>query len=87
MYLAAKDLARARTLYEYAEGRVGRKRMSGPRWTAVTVAVGGLDTHSRRANDSAITQATRDLAEAYTTVSRSLRFRQNQVQPTDSETP
>ena len=33
------------------------------------------------------TFATRDLAEAYTTVSRSLRFRQKQVQPTDSETP
>ena len=87
MYLAAKDLARARTLFEYADGRVGRRRMSGARWAAVTVAVGGVDARTRRSHDALITQAAREVAEAYTTVSRSLRFRQNQVQPTDSESP
>lgn len=85
MYLAANDLARARTLFEYADGRIGRRRMSGPRWAAVTVAVGGVDARSRRESDDAINQAARELAEAYTTLSRSLRFRQSQVQPTDSE--
>lgn len=87
MYLAASDLARARTLYEYADGRIGRRRMAGPRWAAVTVAVGGVDARARRASDTAITQAARDLAEAYTTLSRSLRLRQNQIQSTDSESP
>jgi len=84
MYLASKDLARARTLFEYADGRVGRRRMAGPRWAAVTTAVGGIDAHSRRASDLAVTQAARDVAEAYTALSRSLRFRQSQIQP-DSE--
>lgn len=85
MYLAGRDLARARTLYEYADGRIGRRRMSGPRWAAVTAAVGGIDPRARRESDNAVTHAARDLAEAYTTLSRSLRFRQSQTQPTDSE--
>jgi tetratricopeptide (TPR) repeat protein len=85
MYLAAKDVARARTLYEYADGRIGRRRMTGPRWAAVTSAVGGIDPRARRESDNAINQAARELAEAYTTLSRSLRFRQSQTQPTDSE--
>jgi hypothetical protein len=87
MYLAAKDLARARTLFEYADGRVGRRRMVGPRWSAVTLAVGGVDARSRRENDALITQAAREVAEAYTAVSRSLRLRQGQLQTPDSETP
>lgn len=86
MYLAAKDPARARTLYEYADGRVGRKRMVGPRWAAVIALVGGPDNHAHHAADSLITDAARDVAEAYTTVSRSLRLRQSQIQP-ETESP
>jgi hypothetical protein len=87
MYLAAKDSARARTLFEYADGRVGRRRMTGPRWAAITAAVGGVDARSQRAHDGLITDTARDVAEAYTAASRSLRFRQNQNQPSDSEQP
>jgi hypothetical protein len=79
MYLAARDLARARILFEYADGRVGRKRMAGPRWTAVIAAVGDLG-QARRARDGAAADAARDLAQAYTSISRSLRFRESQNQ-------
>jgi hypothetical protein len=85
MYLAAKDLARARTLFEYADGRVGRKRMTGPRWGTVTAAVGGIDARTQRVHDALVNQAAREVAEAYTTVSRSLRYRQGQLQPNGSE--
>jgi hypothetical protein len=88
MYLVAKDLARARTLYEYAEGRIGRKRMVGTRWTSVIVAVEGVDSHSKSGdNESAITEAASEVAAAYTTVSRSLRFRKSQPQNNGSESP
>jgi tetratricopeptide (TPR) repeat protein len=88
MYLLAKDPARARTLYEYAEGRIGRKRMVGARWTSVIGAVEGVDSHSKSRNDeSAITEAAGDVAAAYTTVSRSLRFRKSQTQNNGSESP
>ena len=88
MYLVAKDLARARTLYEYAEGRIGRKHLLGPRWTAVIAAIEGVPSRSRGTDEEAsITQAARDLAAAYTTMSRSLRFRQTQSQPNGSESP
>jgi len=87
MYLAAKDLARARTLFEYADGRVGRKNMTGPRWAAVTTAVGGIDAHAQRQHDQSVGGATRDVAGAYTTMSRSLRFRQNQGSSKESESP
>ena len=88
MYLLAKDLARARTLYEYAEGRIGRKRLLGPRWATVIIAIEGVDGHSKSANnESAITEATSDLAAAYTQVSRSLRYRQSQSPNNGSESP
>ncbi len=85
MYLTAKDLARARTLYEYSDGRIGHKRMLGPRWAAVTAAVGGIDPHAQRAHDALINDAARDMADAYTTMSRSLRFRQSQAEPNGSQ--
>jgi tetratricopeptide (TPR) repeat protein len=87
MYLAAKDLARARTLFEYAEGRIGRKNMAGPRWAVITAAVGGVDAHAQRQRDESMGGTARDLAEAYTTMSRSLRLRQGQSSSKDSELP
>jgi len=88
MYLLAKDQARARTLYEYAEGRLGRKRMVGQRWATVIGAIEGVDGHSKSANsESAVTEAAGDLAAAYTTVSRSLRLRQSQTLNNGSESP
>jgi hypothetical protein len=88
MYLLAKDLARARTLYEYAEGRIGRKRLLGSRWATVIAAIEGIDSHSKSADDeSALTEAAGDIAAAYTTVSRSLRLRQSQSQNNGSESP
>jgi len=88
MYLLAKDPARARTLYEYAEGRIGRKRMVGARWTSVIGAVEGVDSHSKSGgDDDAISEAASDVAAAYTTLSRSLRFRKSQPQTNSSESP
>jgi tetratricopeptide (TPR) repeat protein len=88
MYLVAQDLPRARTLYEYAEGRVGSKRMQGPRWAAVIKAVGNVDTHSSPSEmEAALNAAARDVAQAYTAVSRSLRFRQGQIPHNGSESP
>jgi hypothetical protein len=88
MYLLAKDLARARTIYEYADGRIGRKRMLGPRWASVMSAIDGVEVHAKSTNDEASnTEAVRDLAAAYTTISRALRFRQTQSQPRGSESP
>jgi hypothetical protein len=88
MYLIAKDPARARTLVEYAEGRIGGKRMVGARWAAVIAAVEGVDNHGKSADgEAAMTEAASDLAKAYTTVSRSLRFRQSQSQNNGSESP
>jgi tetratricopeptide (TPR) repeat protein len=84
MYLVANDLARARTLFEYADGRLGRKRMSGPRWAALIAAVENVDAHRPAADDIA---ADRDLAAAYTSVSRSLRYRKGQPQANASESP
>jgi hypothetical protein len=88
MYLVAKDLARARTLYEYAEGRIGLKRLLGPRWATVIVAIEGVDSHGKSANhESAISEAANEVAAAYTTVSRSLRLRKSQTQNNGSESP
>jgi tetratricopeptide (TPR) repeat protein len=88
MYLVAKDPARARTLYEYAEGRLGRKRLLGPRWATVIAAIEGIESHSKTADDeSALTETAGDIAAAYTTVSRSLRLRQSQSQNNGSESP
>jgi hypothetical protein len=88
MYLVAKDPPRARTLYEYAEGRIGRKRLSGPRWAAVISAVDGVASRGPRSDeDASLTETASDLAAAYTTMSRSLRLRQTQSQQSGSESP
>jgi tetratricopeptide (TPR) repeat protein len=88
MYIVAKDLARARTLVEYAEGRLGQKRMAGVRWATAIGAVEGVEGHGKSADDeAAVTEAAGDVAAAYTTVSRSLRFRQSQSQNNGSESP
>jgi tetratricopeptide (TPR) repeat protein len=88
IYLLANDLARARTIYEYAEGRIGRKHLLGSRWATVITAIEGVEGHGKGANqEAAITEAARDLAAAYTTMSRSLRFRKTQSQPSGSESP
>jgi tetratricopeptide (TPR) repeat protein len=85
MYLAAQDLARARTLFEYADGRIGQKRMGGPRWAAVIAVVGDQKPRARSAQ-GATSETAQDLARAYTEISRSLRFRQSQNQPS-TESP
>jgi hypothetical protein len=85
MYLLAKDPGRARTLYEYAEGRIGRKRLAGPRWAAIIAAVEGLEGHGRTIGNEQADVS--DLAAAYTAVSRSLRFRRSQSSDSDSESP
>jgi hypothetical protein len=88
MYMLAKDLARARTICEYADGRIGRKRLQGPRWAAVISAVEGVESRGTSVNaEATITESVRDLAAAYTTMSRSLRFRKKQSQPSGSESP
>jgi hypothetical protein len=88
MYLVAKEPARARTLVEYAEVRLGQKRMVGARWTTVLGAIAGVASHDKPADDeAAITEAASDVAAAFTTVSRSLRFRKSQSQTSDSESP
>jgi tetratricopeptide (TPR) repeat protein len=88
MYILAKDLARARTIYEYADGRIGRKRLQGPRWAAVLSAIEGVESRGTSVKaEASVTESARDLAEAYTTMSRSLRFRKKQSQPSGSESP
>ncbi len=85
MYLVAQDSARARTLYEYADGRIGRKRLTGPRWAAVAAATLGVDGHGGiQADEAEAAQAARDLAAAYTAMSRSLRARQSQNNASES---
>jgi tetratricopeptide (TPR) repeat protein len=85
MYLLAKDPGRARTLYEYAEGRIGHKNIAGPRWATVIAAVGGLEGHGSTVGNEELDAS--DLAAAYTAVSRSLRFRRSQTSDNDSESP
>jgi hypothetical protein len=85
MYLVAGDLARAKTLLEYADGRIGRKRLIGPRWAAVMAATDGVDGRGTAGNQTQVTEAARDMAAAYTAVSRSLRARQ--TPNTGSESP
>jgi hypothetical protein len=87
MYLVANDPARARILFDYVDGRIGRKRMTGPRWAAVIAAVADIDVHAQSLQGQAIDRAARDVAEAYTAVSRSLRLRQGQNLSNDSESP
>jgi tetratricopeptide (TPR) repeat protein len=88
MYLVARDPARARTLVEYAIGRLGQKRLVGARWAIVIASVEGVDPHGRSTDgEAAISEAASDVAAAYTTVSRSLRFRKSQSPTNDSESP
>ena len=84
MYLTAKDAARARTLFEYADGRLGRKRLLGPRWATV---IATIEKGDGRSEDASTTDAVRDVADAYTDLSRSLRLRQSQSQNSGSESP
>lgn len=86
MYLLAKEPGRARTLYEYAEGRIGPKRMSGPRWATVITAVDGIDSRGKALGGDQADAAT-DLAAAYTALSRSLRLRKSHTSDNDSESP
>lgn len=88
MYLVANDKPRARTLYEYAEGRIGSKRMQGLRWAAIIKAVGDVESRgSSSGMEAALSGAARDVAQAYTAVSRSLRLRRSQSPSNGSESP
>jgi len=84
MYLLADDMARAHTLFVYADSRLGRRHLLGPRWATVIATVEKL---GGRGEGSPVSEAARDLAEAYTALSRSLRLRQGQSQSTGSESP
>ena len=83
IYLLAQEPGRARTLCEYAETRIGHKRLLGPRWATVIAAVDGMESHGKTIGSEPLDAS--DLAAAYTAVSRSLRFRRSQ--PSDTESP
>jgi hypothetical protein len=88
MYLVAKDVVRAHTLYLYADSRVGQKRMQGPRWAAVAAATQGADPRGNASHEEVVTAAAaRDVAEAFTAVSQSLRFRRSLPPNNGSESP
>jgi len=85
MYLLAGEPGRARTLYEYAEARIGHKHLVGPHWATVIAAVDGVEGHGKALGNEPVDAS--DLAAAYTAVSRSLRFRKSQSSDNDSESP
>lgn len=74
LYLIGKDLARARVVYEYAESRLGRKKMPGPGWATVTREVRRAYSDESQsvipAHELALTEGIRDLAEAYAAMAR-----------------
>jgi hypothetical protein len=85
IYLLAGEPGRARALYEYAEARIGHKRLVGPHWATVIAAVDGIESHGKAIGNEEVDAS--DLAAAYTAVSRSLRFRRSQPSDNDSESP
>ena len=88
LYLKGSDKARARTMYEYAESRLGNRALSHPRWGEIAFATRNVDIRSGRDNSSAVSgAATKDLAEAYTNIARSLRARKGGNNQEDTETP
>ncbi len=67
-YLAGAERTRARVVAEFAETRLGRDKLTGPRWNAVLKAMEGSDDELASSVGArlVIGEATRDLALAYT---------------------
>jgi hypothetical protein len=72
LYLAGLDRTRARVVIEYAETRLGRAKLVGPRWNAVLAQVqeGARDPIQEARVNVVAGETTRDLATAYTTLAR-----------------
>jgi hypothetical protein len=77
MYLLGKDTVRARLVCVFAESRLGRAAMTGPRWRAVLdqILYSRQESGPPANHDAAIAEATRDLAQAYRTLARAVRAR------------
>lgn len=77
MYLQGKDTVRARLVVEFAESRLGRASMTSARWRSVLeqILYGHDEPAPSAANESAMAEATRDLAQAYRTLARAVRAR------------
>jgi hypothetical protein len=84
MYLIAREGARARTLFEYADGRLGRRHLLGPRWASVIAAIEGDYSPGQT---GPLGEAAKDVADAYTALSRALRLREAQIHSSGSESP
>lgn len=72
LYLAGLDRTRARVIVEFAETRLGRAKMVGPRWRAVLAQVqeNAPDPVEKARVNVVAAEATRDLTLAYTAVAR-----------------
>jgi hypothetical protein len=70
LYLAGHDRTRARVVGEFAETRLGRAKMVGPRWIAVLREMQGDEDGDSTHNNVAVAEVTRDLALAYTALAR-----------------
>jgi hypothetical protein len=72
LYLDGLDRARARVIVEFAETRLGRAKMVGPRWRSVLAQVqeGAPDPLELARVNVVAAEATRDLTIAYTSLAR-----------------
>ena len=72
LYLAGLDRTRARVVVEYAETRLGRAKLVGPRWNTVLAQVqeGAPDPIEEARVNVVAGEVTRDLTTAYTAVAR-----------------
>jgi hypothetical protein len=72
LYLAGLDRTRARVVVEFAETRLGRAKMVGPRWNAVLAQVqdGAPDPIQEARVNVVAGEVTRDLTTAYTSLAR-----------------
>jgi hypothetical protein len=77
LYLAGGDRTRARVIGEFAETRLGRDKLSGPRWNAALKGMEGSDDELASAvgTQVVIGEATRDLTLAYTALARATNAR------------
>jgi hypothetical protein len=72
LYLAGLDRTRARVVVEFAETRLGRAKLVGPRWNAVLAEVqeGAPDPLAEARVNVVAGEVTRDLTTAYTSLAR-----------------
>ena len=76
-YLQGADRTRARVVAEFAETRLGRDKLTGPRWNAVLKQMEGSNDEVANSlgMQVVIGQATRDLTLAYTAIARATNAR------------